>query len=137
MVLSKHANMNRIIALYVLLLVFFSSVMLIFILVGSHGKLILANNETLKYVFVAMIYIATAVLSIITARSRIKNRLIDILMVVLHITTAILVCYQINLLMPQFFTLLSAFVLGLHFIGLMVTLLIIYRSLVNIYRGVY
>lgn len=118
--------MKNIITFYAVLLVFYSIVMLVFILVGSHGKLVLENRETLQGLAVALTFLLTAVVFLIRGTKSIKGGASAII-IILNVITLTLLCYQINLLYPERFTVLSTFILILHLLGLVLGVLIIYR----------
>lgn len=119
--------MKNIISFYAVLLIFYSIVMLVFILVGSHGKLILNNRETLKYLSVALTFLLTAIVLLITRRrSRIKGG-VSAVIIILNVITIVFLCYQMNLLYPERLTMLSTLILILHLLGLVLGVLITYR----------
>ena len=118
--------MKKIIPFYAVLLFFYSIVMLVFVLAGSHGRLILSNNETLQYLVVAVTFVITAIVSLI-ARKDVPKKWIVYIMIILNIITVSLLCYQMNLLYPQRFTVLSVVILSLYLFGLIFGLLITYR----------
>lgn len=120
--------MKKIIPFYASLLVFYAIVMLVFILAGSHGRLIFYNGETLRYLGIVAIFIITAIALLITRRDVI-NKWVRILKIILNITTAVLLCYQMSLLYPEIFTVLSIFILSLHLLGLVLVGLIIINDL--------
>ena len=117
--------MKKIIPFYAVLLFFYSIVMLVFVLAGSHGRLILSNNETLQYLVVAVTFVITAIVSLI-ARKDVPKKWIVYIMIILNIITVSLLCYQMNLLYPQRFTVLSVVILSLYLFGLIFGLLITY-----------
>ena len=126
--------MKKIIPLYTGLLFFYSIVMLLFILAGSHGKLILANKETLQYLAVALTFVVTAIVSLRQRRATIKNW-VGAAMIILNIITILCLCYQTYLLYPERFTVLSSFILSLHLLGLIVGVLITFSFLEILLTG--
>ena len=127
--------MKKIIPFYAALLFFYSLVMLVFILAGSHGRLVLANIETLQDLAVAGTFVVTATVSLIT-RNGMINKWIGFIMIILNIITIVLLCYQMNLLYPERFTVVSALILSLHLLGLIFGVVITYRFIVlNFYRN--
>lgn len=116
--------MKKIIPFYASLLFFYAVVMLVFILAGSHGKLVFYNYETLQYLGIAVTFIVTAIVSLST-RGNMTKRWVKILMIILNIITVVLLFYQMQLLYPERLTVLSAFILSLHLLGLILGILII------------
>ena len=121
---------NKIISLYAALLIFYFIVILVFILAGSHGKLILNNRENLQDLSVAITFLITAIIFLMTRRGVVKGP-VRILMIILNLITIALLCYQINLLYPERLTILSTVILGLHLSGLILAALISYTLLIN------
>lgn len=120
--------MKKIIPFYASLLVFYAIVMLVFILAGSHGRLIFSNGETLRYLGMVGIFIITAIVSLISRGDEI-NKLVTILKIILNIITLVLLFYQMSLLYPEIFTFFSIFILSLHSLGLVLGGLIIINDL--------
>jgi hypothetical protein len=111
---------------YLLLLFNYSIVMIVFILAGSHGRLILTDKETLQGIGVIFVFLTTAVVNLIK-RKRIENGMNKFGLAGLNIFTIVLICYQIDLLNPGTYTILSIFVIGLHILGLAFGALITYK----------
>lgn len=126
--------MKKIIPFYSVLLVFYSIVMLVFILVGSHGRIILANAETLQYLGIASAFIITSIVLFFSRKGIIK-RWGAMVMIFFNIITIVLLCYQMNLLYPERFTVLSAFILGLHILGLILGVSITFNIIINLNRN--
>jgi|GEM_PF-3620870 len=133
--------MKKFILLYVVLLFFYSLAMMIFILIGSHGRIILNNNETLKYLIIAGTFSILAIVLIATRKVGLKKWILTIL-IPLDLLTIAALWYQIIVLLPDTFTPLSIFILCLQAIGLMLGVffaykfisLLFYRKQLNDYR---
>ncbi len=126
--------MKKIIPFYSVLLVFYSIVMLVFILAGSHGRIILANAETLQYLGIALAFIITSIVLFVSRKGIIK-RWGAMVMIFFNIITIVLLCYQMNLLYPERFTVLSTFILGLHLLGLILGVSITFNIIINLNRN--
>src|SRR5450432_684770 len=102
--------MKKVILLYAGLLFFYSFVMILFILAGSHGKIIFNDKETLRYLAVAGIFFIMAALLIATRIVGLKKWILTAL-IPFDLMTVLTLWYEIVLLQPETYTPLSIFVL--------------------------
>lgn len=128
-------RMKKIIPFYSVLLVFYSIVILVFIAVGSHGRIILASAETLRYLGIAFVFMLTSIVLLVLRRGMIK-RWSGIVMIFFNVITIGLLCFQMNLLYPERFTVLSIFILSLHLLGLIFGISIIFKLLINLKKDI-
>lgn len=118
--------MRRISFIYSGLLFLFSLVMLLFILAGSHGRLIFANSETFQGLAIMFLFILTGVVGLIKT-DKTNGNLVRVVRIGLNGLSIFLICHQIILLKPETFTLLSGSVIGLHILGVILGAIILYR----------
>ncbi len=127
---SLVSRMRKITLLYALLVFFYSLVMLLFILAGSHGKLILNNVETLQYLAVVVTFIIMAIVTLSIKKASI-NRSLKAPIIIFNIVTKMVICYQIYLLLSEKYTFLSTFVFSLQLLGLFLGILITYTLITD------
>lgn len=115
------------------LLFMYSLVLIIYVLAGSHGRLLFSNKETLRYLVVASIYSGIASYYISSLRGLGKSHL-NYINIVFNLIVIALLYFQIKLLYPPMCTLLSTVVLSLHLLGIILAIIISIKSLQYLYK---
>ncbi len=122
--------MTKMITFYSILLILFAIGVILVMLAGSHGQLLLSNDDTLEYLSIAITYIVTAVVCL---RSRRKTKSVSskILIIILNTVTVSLLLIQIPLLLPVRFTVLSTIIFGLYVLGIGLGIILLIKNLVS------
>jgi hypothetical protein len=122
--------MTKMISFYSILLIFFAIGGLLDILAGSHGQLLLLNEDTIKYLSIAIAYIVTAIACLRSRRKSISIR-VKMLMTILNTVTVSLLLSQIPLLVPDRFTVLSTIIFGLYVLGIILGVIVLINNVVR------
>lgn len=87
---------SRVLIIYSVVLMFYSAVIGLVILAGSHGKLLFANEETQIGLGIIVVFIVTSVMNIMIEEQQ-KIGLIKIgAAVLINVTALILLCYLLS-----------------------------------------
>jgi hypothetical protein len=114
--------------LYVMLLFLYGLIILFLILLGSHGKLILNNPETIQYLCAVFLYVTTGVL-IFRTRNAILSKRFRLLLIVLNVLVLAALVYQVVMLYPYEFTLQSLLFWSTQLLGVICSLFVIFKYL--------
>jgi hypothetical protein len=102
--------------------------MLIYILAGSHGRLIFENREVLLGVTMAGTFLATAIFNWIQLIG-FNYGVARFAKIALNIASIILIFYQVNILKPQTFTNYSFCVRIIHIVGAILGIFVTYKMI--------
>ncbi len=110
--------MRTIFPLYLALLIFYSLIMLLFLLGGSHDRLILTGTGMIYRIGIVVFYLITLGFILVKVKN-VNEKLMKFGFIGINLFTATLICYQIDLFGSGRFIQLSILVMGLHVMGIL------------------
>ena len=100
--------MNKFLTIsYSISLFLYSLVVIVFILAGSHGRLLLNNPETLQGLMVVVVFVSTGALLLYHVRKPVNGTFNFTLLVALTAISILLTIYLISLFYPDNFDVIS------------------------------
>jgi hypothetical protein len=119
---------NRLAKSYSFFLIFYSVLLSLYVLAGSHGRLLLQNSDTVKAFLLVVLLVCTAIMNL-----RIKNEFVKIkrfILLLLNVVVLIVIgCRTATIMIPDEFDIFSTLFFSFQVLGFFLGVLTIIRFL--------
>lgn len=119
---------NGLVKSYSVFLFFYSVVLLVYVLAGSHGRLVLQNPDTIRALVIMILFVSTAIINLRAEDRTTKSK--RFILLLLNFSTVIIVGWRTaTLMIPDEFDVFSTFFFSVQVLGFILGVATIVRLL--------